>query len=210
MRDEEFGVIGTWSLGILLFIATMIVIHWTIGFVTWSTLDSGWAQAIGSIGALGVAIYVMSRQNAHSLRVMALSERLGTMRRADAVLGIVEPTHARIAEISNTISTRSTRDPLDLQKRRVRMLLTKVQRLEDTIRAIPVHDLGAYDIAKAGNQIAQFISQYTEAMAEMDSYEELMFGTKRMELDILAGLISGSLHSLRHSIEKERDSFNDL
>jgi hypothetical protein len=47
-------------------------------------------------------------------------------------------------------------------------------------------------------------------MAEMDSYEEPMFGTKRMELDVLASLILGSLHSLRHSIEKERDALNDL
>jgi hypothetical protein len=65
MRNEEFGPLGAWALGLLLFIATMIIIGWTVDFVTWSTLDSGWAQAIGSVAAIMASFFLFSRQRKH-------------------------------------------------------------------------------------------------------------------------------------------------
>lgn len=68
MKNEELGPISTWALGLLLLIATMIIIRWIVGFVSWSALDSGWAQAIGSVAAIMASFFLFKRQRDHELQ----------------------------------------------------------------------------------------------------------------------------------------------
>jgi hypothetical protein len=65
MKNEELGPISAWALGLLLLVATMIIIRWVVDFVTWSTLDSGWAQTIGSVAAIMASFLLFSRQRKH-------------------------------------------------------------------------------------------------------------------------------------------------
>ena len=51
---------------------------------------SGWVQAIGSVSALGVAIYVMSRQNAHAARLAADTDKRILMRRAASLEALID------------------------------------------------------------------------------------------------------------------------
>lgn len=67
-------------LGFLLYILTMIVIRWTIDFVTWSALDSGWAQAIGGTIGIAVAIWVPYNQSKQTRRRDAEVERESKIR----------------------------------------------------------------------------------------------------------------------------------
>ncbi len=80
MRKEEIGPFGAWALGLLLLIATMIIIRWLIDFVTWTTLDSGWTQAIGSIAALGIAIYVGNMQHRSAMALLQHGDALALSR----------------------------------------------------------------------------------------------------------------------------------
>jgi hypothetical protein len=48
---------------VLVLVTCMLaVIRWAVDFVTWSTLDSGWAQTIGALIGLAIAIWVPAKQ----------------------------------------------------------------------------------------------------------------------------------------------------
>jgi hypothetical protein len=74
MENRIWKIIGFWAMALLLFIATMIIIRWVVGFVTWSTLDSGWAQAIGSVAAI-VGAFLLARQQYEKERTADLVRR---------------------------------------------------------------------------------------------------------------------------------------
>jgi hypothetical protein len=56
MEDRFWKITGFWAMGLLLFISTMIIIHWVVGFANWSTLSAAdlgtWAGAIGTVATL--------------------------------------------------------------------------------------------------------------------------------------------------------------
>lgn len=64
MENIRLKVIGFWAMALILLVETMIIIRWVIEFVTWSSLDSGWAQAIGSIAAIGGAVWIFRTDSA--------------------------------------------------------------------------------------------------------------------------------------------------
>jgi len=61
MEEKLWKVIGFWAMGLILFIATFIIIRWAINFATWSALDAGWAQAIGAIASIWGAFWIANR-----------------------------------------------------------------------------------------------------------------------------------------------------
>jgi hypothetical protein len=77
MNRKLVEICGFWAMGLLLLIATLIIIRWMVDFVTWSALDSGWAQAIGSVAAILVAIWIARRdfrvRHHEALRIAQIS-----------------------------------------------------------------------------------------------------------------------------------------
>jgi hypothetical protein len=149
MENRIWKIIGFWTMGLLLFIETMIIIRWVIEFVTWSTVDSGWAQAIGSIAALGVAIYVMSRQNSHAAQLIVAADKLAARRRAAAVRAIVRRAVA-VAEhirtivdipVGTSVAPGEYSGKLEAAKISLQGVLT-------TVKAVPAHELGSFDMAE--------------------------------------------------------------
>jgi hypothetical protein len=70
MLVKIWKVIGFGAMALILFVATLIIIRWVIGFVTWSTLDSGWTQAIGSIIALAASFgFFYAQKRAEVVRI---------------------------------------------------------------------------------------------------------------------------------------------
>lgn len=65
MDNNIWKVIGYWAMGLILFVATLVLIRWAVDFATWSALDSGWAQAIGSVIAILASFFLFSRQREH-------------------------------------------------------------------------------------------------------------------------------------------------
>lgn len=79
MDKKHWDILGFWALGLIVLIATMIIIRWVIEFVTWSTIDSGWAQAIGGIAAIGASFgFFYAQKRAELTRAAADSVRAQT------------------------------------------------------------------------------------------------------------------------------------
>jgi hypothetical protein len=63
MSESAWQKLGFAALAVIIFVCTLVVIRWAIEFITWSNIDSGWAQAIGAVAAIGVAIWVAHRDS---------------------------------------------------------------------------------------------------------------------------------------------------
>lgn len=105
---------------------------------------SGWVQAIGSIAALAVAIYIMSRQNAHSSRLLAEADVRIMARRAAAVSALVVRANERLQESTSTLArAASTGD-----NRKFHAAWTVVgaalRQCKSALEMVPAHELGGY------------------------------------------------------------------
>jgi hypothetical protein len=61
MSDKAWERLGFAAMATITFVCTLAVIRWAIDFVAWSGIDSGWAQAIGSVVAIAVAFWIAHR-----------------------------------------------------------------------------------------------------------------------------------------------------
>ncbi|MCE3606910.1 hypothetical protein LXA47_25375 [Massilia sp. P8910] len=112
---------------------------------------ASWVQSVGSIIALLVAIYVMSRQNAHARRLIVQGDQLAVSRRAAAVHAVVAHADTRL-----TTAMRLTTEPAPSTQSEI-VTLTRslghsaemLRAMQRTVGAIPVHELGSYDMADA-------------------------------------------------------------
>lgn len=103
---------------------------------------SGWVQAIGSIAALGVAIYVMGRQNSYALD----ADKRALLRRAHAVSAILDRANAQVPQLCKAIGEGMTSSN---PARAIAVMTTAKMKLAETqtaIRAIPGHELGSYEL----------------------------------------------------------------
>ena len=109
------------------------------------TKDSwpGWVQAIGSIAALGVAIFVMSQQNKHAAKLLVDADKRASLRRAHAAAAIIDRADSQVkracqfiavslavGNASNILSTITTTKFLILES-------------QSAVRIIPTHELGS-------------------------------------------------------------------
>ncbi|KAB8066242.1 hypothetical protein [Janthinobacterium violaceinigrum] len=108
---------------------------------------SGWVQAIGSIAALGVAIFVMSRQNAHSAKLLAEADVRVMARRAAAVSALVVRASERLQECTTSL----TRAANAGDNRKFHLTWTVVgpalRQCKSTLEMVPAHELGGYKMA---------------------------------------------------------------
>lgn len=103
---------------------------------------SGWVQAIGSIAALGVAIFVMARQNRYAIN----ADKRALLRRANAVAAILDRANVQIPQLCEAIA--AGLDSGDQTRAISAMHAAKIILFEaqTAIRAIPGHELGSYEM----------------------------------------------------------------
>lgn len=124
------------------------------------TRDSwpGWVQAIGSIAALGVAIFVMSQQNRHAAKLLLDADKRALLRRAASVKALVEravlqmdvccaelPLEYRGGTMSRIAAARLT-------------AAMNIKGAKDALIAVPSHELGSYDMTTALQAIIECLS----------------------------------------------------
>lgn len=68
MPKEILKTIAYVAFALMFFICALIAAHWAISFASWSTLDSGWAQFIGAMLGISIAIEVARRQYLNGVR----------------------------------------------------------------------------------------------------------------------------------------------
>lgn len=139
---------------------------------------SAWVQAVGSIAALFIAIFVMARQNRNAARLMvrqnkhatklvAAADRLTTIRRAKSVQAILRRTYLQVQQIERDIATPpGPGETGQLLSSRFRVAMAIVKRLRMTMDAIPAFDLGSFDMADGVLQLADALDIY-EGLVEI-------------------------------------------
>lgn len=183
MKNEEFGPFGAWSLGLILFIATMVVLHWVVGFVTWSTLDSGWAQAIGAVLAILVAIYLSERQHKNSLSLFSATEHATLKRRLVSILAVLDQAITQLDYTIDKLRGEGTHaylrngsalkgDDLDhfffnfgwegLGKKR------QFDDIVEVINRIPMHELGHRDLVHS-------VFEFRNALMRLDDHLPVIY-----------------------------------
>lgn len=118
----------------------------------------GWVQAIGSIAALAVAIFVMSRQNAHAARLISQADQLSLRRRAQAISVIMESAHRQVGHCLSKV--RNGVEKMDLTETQAAFVSAKhfMGDTHRTLASIPLHDLGSADMADGILRIKQVAS----------------------------------------------------
>lgn len=117
---------------------------------------AAWVQAVGSIAALGVAIYIMSRQNLHSAKLVSDADRRATLRRANAVYALMENSHHRIMCISKWAMVKpDTQAAVEKADNNFTAAKDMLVEIKTTLKAVPLHDLGSYEMAAAVNAMLE-------------------------------------------------------
>lgn len=132
------------------------------------TKDSwpGWVQAIGSIAALGVAIFVMSRQNRHAAHLVASADKRALIRRTQAAAAILDSADIKIRNASKLIAISLTGSDTSF----IRMTITTAKFVildaQGAVRAIPAHELGSYKLVSSLNKIIGTLTTIDKSFEE--------------------------------------------
>lgn len=131
---------------------------------------AAWVQAVGSIAALFIAIFVMARQNRNAARLMIRqnrhatrlifdADRIATLRRAQSVHAVLLRSRNQINAACIRAMTSAPTDPDSLST--LTMQLTNsievVEEIQKRLAAIPVYDLGAFKISDGVMQATEVL-----------------------------------------------------
>ena len=141
---------------------------------------SGWVQAIGSIAALGVAIYIMSRQNQHSAQLLIDADKRALLRRADATAAVVDRATKQLQQFLELITRNLPAG--DESKIRSAIFTAKfaLQEPQAATRAIPAHELGSYKMVNGLIKIVEVFSTF-DKWAEVTLAETPLKSTQDIE-----------------------------
>lgn len=145
MEDKILKTLGYWTLGLILFVSTFIIIRWAVDFATWSTLDSGWAQAIGSVAAIWFAYVFGERQAKVTLASVHEAEKIAAQRRYDSILAVADSAKAYAEETYKCFSATEALCSF----LRTNYSSEQLKNIVDTLQAIPAHELISYKAVSA-------------------------------------------------------------
>lgn len=144
---------------------------------------ANWVQAVGSIFALAVAIFVMSRQNRHAAKLIMDADKLATLRRANSVYAIVKRAESLLVRIRENTDQRQPSgaegDTWHLH------LKTSNEMLDDMIallRTIPVYDLGSFEMASGVRQLLESCETFQTLVVHLRS-EPHLTGTESIRVN---------------------------
>ena len=130
--------------------------HW---YVLTAAEWAAWVQAAGSIIALVVAIFVMSRQNRHAAKLIADADRLTTLRRAQSVHALVLRAAKQLTNVRRQAEiVPVTASDLVLTKVQLKISIEITGELLGNLKAIPTYDLGSFDMAEGVHRIIEAAS----------------------------------------------------
>lgn len=122
---------------------------------------AAWVQAVGSIAALAIAIFVMARQNKHATKLVADADRLATIRRAKSVQAVLRRSYLMLQQIErDMVSPPLPGETGDILHSRFRVAMALLKRLRITVDGIPAFDLGSFEMADALLQFADGLDIY--------------------------------------------------
>lgn len=145
MAEKYWVRIGYCAIAVMIFISTLITIRWTIDFVTWSQIDSGWAQVIGSIAAIFGAFFLGERQSRDAMQMVLKTDRIAAYRRGKSILALTDAAQSHTSGALEAFNDEGF-DYLGL------MFYYSEQTMKNIIEAlaaIPAHEIGSYQAVSA-------------------------------------------------------------
>jgi hypothetical protein len=207
MKKEELGPLGAWALGLLLFIATLLIIRWTIDFVTWSTVDSGWAQAIGAVAAIFFSYRAGLKQSKDALASVHAADKLATQRKFESVVAVVDSTKA----YAERVSTAFYDGRADFLTLHIEYSDHFMQNVINTLQIIPAHELGSYEAVTAllivRNAATDFRGNVLRALDTFDRYEREKGGLP-LSIKFDAAALDLCLHRITWGAESLQEIFS--
>ncbi|WP_028102458.1 hypothetical protein [Pseudoduganella violaceinigra] len=95
MREKIVNFFGFCLFALVIFILTLLVIRGAVTIVTWATIDSGWAQAIGSVIAIFSAFILGERQAAKARKDALDLVRIEMQHKRQAILELCRAAKCR-------------------------------------------------------------------------------------------------------------------
>jgi hypothetical protein len=158
-------------------LALLAVLFWMQGSsrMLWSQEAAGWAQAIGSVIAIGVAIVLSRRQSRDANRVMIEADLRQLLRRLDSFRGIVNSANTQMRNVADDLLGVKIREirkrppsPANPEDDRMYMTMAldhmrgKHPFIETLaiIDAIPLHDLGSSDLVEAVRDLKNAVQSF--------------------------------------------------
>ncbi|WP_158301314.1 hypothetical protein [Janthinobacterium sp. BJB426] len=125
----------------------------------------GWVQAIGSIAALVVAIFVMTRQNSAATKLVNETDLRALQRRAKAVSALVDRAHLQLRSSIDEVQTEAesgTTHSLNMACHAGANILSQVR---IALQQIPPYELGSYGMVDGLHQTINAISIFESTAA---------------------------------------------
>jgi len=153
---------------------------------------AAWVQAVGSIAALFIAIFVMARQNRnaarlmirqnrHSTKLVADADRLATIRRGKSVHAVMRRTYIQLLQIERAmLAPPQPGESIDQLQSRFLVTKSVLARLKATMDQIPAFDLGSFDMADGVLQLADGLELY-EDILRLISADPAQAGTEYVQ-----------------------------
>lgn len=168
MREEATRLFGFLLVGIVIMLGLLAMVHMLSTTALWSSEGAAWVQAIGSILAIWIAIFVADRQHKSAIRLMQSADRLAVRRQLESVLAILDQAAIQVRYVADAIfgegiyahyRTNSQPGSIDMD---LFLLYQASQRyaskppfdsLVEVINRIPLHELGSAKMVGAVFQV---------------------------------------------------------
>ena len=126
---------------------------------------SAWVQAVGSVAALVVAIFVMSRQNANAIHVILGAEKRALQRRALAVSAIVNRANVQMESCIRHFERAATEADEEKFMHAAEMVSKVMHELRSALVQIPMHELGSHDLVAGLHQTINSLDLFDKSIS---------------------------------------------
>jgi hypothetical protein len=145
---------------------------------------AGWVQAVGSIVALGLALYIMNRQNKHAIQLVLDSDLRALRRRGESVMVLIQhavyDTQILAEQLPEVVSRANTEEILAM----LNLSRRKISEAKSMLIAIPAHELGSYAMTSALQMAIGYLSD-TALILEQDSVSDIYANRSQMGASLL-------------------------
>jgi uncharacterized membrane protein YjfL (UPF0719 family) len=176
MENKILKVLGYWTIGLILIVATVIIIRWATDFLDWARLESGdlgtWVGGIGTVGALIGTIHLArteTRRREHEGLVVA------RLQIASMMLRFVH-AQAVVAEVCRLLDETALVDtgPLFASHAREKIDGIELWTVKELIPLAGLPENTALKLAEAADQLIAFRKMLIKTVDEGNIYQSTM------------------------------------
>lgn len=166
MRDDFLRIVGCVVLGLVILLGTLAGFQMLSVSPIWSEKGAAWVQAVGSVAALAVAIFVMARQNAHATRLLVMADERALHRRAKTMLAVMERAYMQLSNCRIGLQSSMVPQAKVGIGDACAVAYHILSELRSRFLAIPTHELGDYDLAVGVQQMTEAVTNFASLIED--------------------------------------------